>query len=87
MNGLLFWGESNIKTFACNKGSASLFNFQAYYCFPVDVDAIQIQATWDWNNTGLTGAFQVYWDHRYTSYGGNIFKNVVQLVHNFSFQI
>lgn len=36
--------------FACNKSFASLFNFQAYYCFSVDVDAIQLKAVRDWNN-------------------------------------
>ena len=36
---------------ACNKSFASLFNFQPYYCFSVDVDAIQLEAVKDWNNT------------------------------------
>lgn len=44
-------GRGSIKTLACNKSFASLFNFQAYYCFSVDVDAIQLQAVRDWNNT------------------------------------
>lgn len=44
-------GKGNIKMFVCNKSFASLFNFQAYYCFSVDVDAIQLKAARDWNNT------------------------------------